>query len=373
MIPFLDLEAQHADVGPEILSRIEDIMYSGQFVLGPYVEAFESDFARFSGVDYCIGVSSGTSALQLALLALDIGPGDEVITVSQTFVATVAAIQYIGATPVLVDVDPARQTMCPDALSKAITPSTKAIIPVHLFGQPAAMREICEISESAGIKVIADAAQAHGAFIDEIPIANWGDIATFSFYPGKNLGACGEAGAVVTGNAEIADRIKIMRDWGQTSKNYHELPGFNYRMDAIQGAALGVKLTRLKDWIIARSCKARLYDQLIVDAGLCDELEMPLRVDGSASVNHLYVIRTSKRDQVRSFLNDANIQTGVHYPLPVHLSPAFSSLGYDLGSLPESEKNASRVLSLPLYPELPNNSIVTVVETLKGAYANEIR
>lgn len=366
MIPFLDLKAQFEEVGEEITRRVSEVLASGNYVLGPYVEMFEREFAKFSGVEHCVAVNSGTSALQLALMAYDVGPGDEVVTVSQTFIATVASIEYCGATPVLVDVDASRQTMCVEKLKAAITPKTKVIMPVHLFGQPADMSAINQIAKSHNIPVVADAAQAHGATYRNLPISAHSDTAAFSFYPGKNLGACGEGGAIVTNDPDVAGRIRVMRDWGQVEKNKHSCLGFNYRMDAVQGAALSVKLEKLAAWTEARRAKATLYREEFGALDMPSSFELPEQYADSESSYHLYVVRTPKRDLIREKLAEQEIQTGVHYPYPVHLTEAFGKLGLGRGSLPISEENADSVLSLPIYPELSDDNVRRIARAVKS-------
>jgi dTDP-4-amino-4,6-dideoxygalactose transaminase len=370
-VPYLDLKAQYQSIKPEIDAAISRVLESGQFVLGPEVAAFEQEFAAYCGATECIALNSGTSALHLALLAAGVGPGDEVITVPFTFVASVAAVIYAGARPVLVDIDPHSFTMDPSVIEAAITPRTKAILPVHLYGQPADMAPIMEVAQRHGLVVIEDAAQAHGAKYDGAkykarPVGSIGDMACFSFYPGKNLGAYGEAGAVTTSNPEYANTIRLLRDWGQDRKYHHILRGFNYRMEGIQGAILRVKLRHLDQWTEARRAVVRQYNELLLDSGVETPVEMPW----ARHVYHVYTLRVEDRDGLHAALQADGIQTGIHYPVPAHLQPAYADLGYGRGAFPRSEKAAEHVLSLPLYPELSSQAIADVAGAVRKAVAN---
>jgi len=306
-------------------------------------------------------VNSGTSALHLALLTAGVGPGDEVITVPNTFVATVAAVEYCGARPVFVDIDPVHYTIDPNGVERAITPRTKAILPVHLYGQTADMDPILELARRRGLAVIEDAAQAHGAEYKGRRAGSMGDLGCFSFYPGKNLGAYGEGGAVVTRNAEFASKIRMLRDWGQKAKYNHVLKAFNYRLEGIQGSILRVKMKYVEQWTESRRAHAALYDHLLASYGFAP----PAVRRNSRHVYHIYAIRCSNRSELQGKLAAQGIQTGIHYPVPVHLMEAYRNLRYGKGSFPEAEKAASEVLSLPMYPELRNQQIRTVTETLK--------
>jgi dTDP-4-amino-4,6-dideoxygalactose transaminase len=348
MIPFVDLKAQYLSIKDEIDTAVIKVLESTQFVLGNEVVTFEEEFAAYCDADYGIAVNTGTSALHLALLAAGIGPGDEVITVSFTFVATVAAICYTGATPVFVDIDPASYTIDVTQIEKAITERTKAILPVHLYGQPADMEPIMEIARRYGLTVIEDAAQAHRAEYKGQRIGSIGDIGCFSFYPGKNLGAYGEGGAVVTNNPEYAQTIRMLRDWGQERRYHHVLKGYNYRMDGIQGAILRVKLRYLDTWTKARRALAARYDELLVDSAVTTPTVMPY----SHHVYHVYAVRSPQRDVLQQKLHDQGIQTGIHYPIPVHLQAAYADLGYKPGAFPRSEAASQEVLSLPMFAEL---------------------
>lgn len=362
-VPYLDLKGQYRSIKPEIDAAIARVLESCQFVLGSEVGAFGQDFAKYCGTAECIAVNSGTSALHLALLAAGVGPGDEVITVPFTFVASVAAVLYAGAKPVLVDIDPRSFTIDPAAIEKAITPRTKAILPVHLYGQPADMDRIVEIAKRRKLVVIEDAAQAHGAKYKGRPVGSIGDMACFSFYPGKNLGAYGEGGAITTSNEDYARTIRMLRDWGQDRKYHHLLRGFNYRMEGFQGAILGVKLRHLEQWTEARRQLVGEYNRLLAD---CD-VETPKEMPWAHHVYHVYTVRTEERDRLQQALAEQGIQTGIHYPIPVHLQPAYADLGYGPGAFPQAEAAAKQVLSLPLYPELPTHSVEIVAAAVKTA------
>jgi dTDP-4-amino-4,6-dideoxygalactose transaminase len=359
-VPYLDLKAQYRSIKSEIDEAIARVLESCQFVLGPEVAAFENEFAAYCGTTDCIAVNSGTSALHLALLAAGVGPGDEVITVPFTFVASVATILYTGAKPVLVDIEPRTFNMNPAAIQAAISPRTKAMMPVHLYGHPADMDFIMDVARKHGLIVIEDAAQAHGARYKGRPVGSIGDIACFSFYPAKNLGAYGEGGAVTTSNPAYAEKIRSLRDWGQDRKYHHVLHGYNYRLEAIQGAILRVKLRHLEIWTEARRRIVEKYGDLLADA----DVVLPVEMEWARHVYHLFTVRSKNRDATQAALLNQGIQTGVHYSTPVHLQPAYQDLGYGLGSLPESEKAAKEVLSLPMYPELTDAQLETVAEAL---------
>ena len=363
MVPFLNLKEQYLQIKPEIDAAVARAIGSAQFVLGPEVTAFEERFADYCRVAHCRAVNSGTSALHLALLASGIGPGDEVITVSMTFVATTAAILYSGAKPVFVDVDPVTWTMNPAAIEAAITPRAKAILPVHLHGLMADMDPIMSIARRHGLVVIEDAAQAHGAEYKGRRAGSIGDIGCFSFYPGKNLGAFGEGGAITTDQPELARRVSLLRDWGQETKYNHVIPGYNYRMDSIQGAVLNVKMDHIDSWTEARRSVARHYDELL--SGL--PVARPRPPSHSRHVYHIYAVRLPRRDEALGILQDARIGAGIHYPVPVHLQRAYAELGYGPGALPVTERLANEFLSLPIYPELPPEQVIEVVSTLAKA------
>lgn len=363
MVPFVDLPAQFRALKPEIDAAVAKVFDKAQFILGPAVAEFERDFAAFCQTSDAVGVNSGTSALHLALLAAGVGPGDEVITVPFTFVATVAAIEYAGAKPVFVDVEPEFLTMDPATLEAAITPRTKAIIPVHLFGQPADMDPIMAIARTHNLVVIEDACQAHGSEYKGRRCGSIGQIGCFSFYPGKNLGAYGEGGAVVTSDPDVAKKIRLLRAWGEETRYEHKFRGFNYRMDGVQGAILGVKLRHLDAWTEARRRNAAEYGRRLAETSA----ELPRERPGVRHVYHLYVVRLRQRDAWRERLSEAGVQTGVHYPIPVHLQPAYHDLGYTAGAFPVCERAAGEVLSLPMFPELTDAQIGEVALALRAS------
>jgi dTDP-4-amino-4,6-dideoxygalactose transaminase len=365
VIPFVDLKAQYAGIKDEIAVAIQGVLESCQFTLGSEVAALEKEFAVYSGAREAMGVNSGTSALHLALLAADIGPGDEVITVPFTFVATAAAIHYTGATPVYVDIDPKTFNMDPAKVEAAITRNTRAIMPVHLYGQPADMGPIVEIARRHGLIVIEDAAQAHGAEYKGRRVGSLADMACFSFYPGKNLGAYGEAGMVTTDNPDYAKRIRMLRDWGAEQKYHHVLKGYNFRMEGIQGAVLRVKMRHIEAWTEARRAAARYYDQAFAGSGI----ETPRQSNDTRHVYHVYAVRSPERARWQQELTAKGVQTGIHYPIPVHLQPAYADARWQRGDFPHSEKASNEVLSLPMYPELnrvqQDEVVAAVLETAK--------
>jgi dTDP-4-amino-4,6-dideoxygalactose transaminase len=368
MVPFVDLNQQYRSIAPEVNAAVLGALESSQFVLGSQVAAFETEFSEYVGTRFGIGVNSGTSALHLALLAAGVGPGDEVITVSFTFVATVAAVVYTGAKPVLVDIDPRTNTIDVAQVEAAITERTKAILPVHLYGQPADLDPLIEIARRRGLTVIEDAAQAHGAEYKGRRVGSIGDLGCFSFYPGKNLGAYGEGGMVVTDNPEYARKIKMLRDWGAEQKYQHVLKGYNYRLEGIQGAILRVKLRYLEAWTEARRAHAALYSEKLAASGL----RLPAAVPGTRHVFHVYSIFTPERDALRDALQGQGIQTGIHYPIPVHLLPAYADLNYKAGDLPRTEQAAREELSLPMFAELTDDQIGKVCgAVMEHAYARQ--
>jgi dTDP-4-amino-4,6-dideoxygalactose transaminase len=407
MIPFVDLKTQHAELEEELVEVFRDALRNAAFIGGPQVEAFEKEFAEFCGTKYCVGVSSGTDALRFALIAGDIGPGDEVITVPNTFIATVEAISQVGATPAFVDIDERTYNMdpqkledylkqrmahsasrpgssvgrsalsatrsasnrsAPSALPSAFRP--RAVIPVHLYGQPAYMDAILEISERYNLIVIEDACQAHGAEYFSQKETSWkkagsmGHAAAFSFYPGKNLGACGEGGAVTTDSGAIATKVRALRDHGQARKYLHEMEGYNGRLDAIQAGILRIKLRYLEDWNEKRRQNAERYNGLFER---WNGVMPPYEPSWTQAVYHLYVIRTQRRDELQKHLNliENGIATGLHYPIPLHLQEAYTGLGYKEGDFPISEKVASQILSLPMYPGLTYAQQTEVVAKIK--------
>ena len=361
MIPFVDLKGQYENIKAEIEPAVLNALDSGQFVLGKEVAAFEEEFASYQQGQFAVGVNSGTSALHLALLAAGVGPGDEVITVSCTFVATVAAIDYAGARPIYVDVDPITLNMDPGKIEAAITSKTKAILPVHLHGQPADMDAIMEIGKRHGLRVIEDAAQAHGAEYKGRRVGSIGDLGCFSFYPGKNLGAYGEGGMVVTNNEDFADRVRVLRDWGQEEKYHHVHKGFNYRMEGVQGAILRVKLRHLDAWTASRRQNAKLYSNLLAESGV----EIPVEMDYAKHVYHVYAVRSSERDSLQKSLQAREIQTGIHYPIPVHLQKAYAEFRDNQADLPVTERVVTELLSIPMYPELQEAQVRLVCEAIQ--------
>jgi dTDP-4-amino-4,6-dideoxygalactose transaminase len=363
-VPFLDLKSHHAPMLNDINGAIRDVIESHAFAGGPFVERFEEDFAAYCNSTFAIGVGSGTEALWLTLLALGVGPGDDVITVPNTFMATAEAITYCGARPVFVDVDERTYTLDPAALPKAITARTKAIIPVHLFGQPADMDPILQFARERGVFVIEDACQAHGAEYKGRRTGTLGDAACFSFYPGKNLGAFGEAGAVVTDDAELQEKIRILRDHGQVRKYHHTTIGWNCRMDGIQAAVLQVKLRHLEKGNQLRRSHAAYYDQALEAAA---EVAIPAHAADVRHVYHVYAIRVQERDEVMRLLGQKGIGCGVHYPIPVHLQEAYGGLGYARGDFPIAERCAAEFISLPMFPELTSTQLESVVQGIKEA------
>jgi dTDP-4-amino-4,6-dideoxygalactose transaminase len=361
-VPFLDLNSQHAPLRREFTAAIEEVIDRGAFAGGPFVAQFEEDFARYCHCRYAIGVGSGTEALWLALLAFGVRPGDEVLTVPSTFMATAEAITYCGARPVFVDIDERTYTMDPAGLEDAITRRTKAIIPVHLFGQPADMDPILEVARARGLYVIEDAAQAHGAEYKGRRAGSLADAGCFSFYPGKNLGAFGEAGAVVTASSELQEKIRVLRDHGQIRKYHHTMVGWNCRMDGIQAAVLRIKLRHLEKGNELRRSHAAQYDRAL--EGL-EEILTPYEDPYARHVYHIYAIRVRERDEVIRRLGEIGIACGIHYPVPVHLQEAYSNLGYEAGSFPIAEQVAKQFVSLPMYPELTPAQIDTVAEGVK--------
>ena len=367
MIPFVDLRAQYLSIKHDVDAAIQGVLDSCQFTLGNEVSAFEQEFAAYCACTHGIGVNTGTSALHLALLAAGVGPGDEVITVPFTFVATVSAIGYTGARPVFVDIDPRSYTMDPAAIERAIGPRTKAIVPVHLYGQPADMDPILDIARRRGLAVIEDACQAHGAEYKGRRAGSMGDLGCFSFYPGKNLGAYGEGGMVVTHDAGHARTIRMLRDWGAEKKYHHVLKGFNFRLEGIQGAVLRVKLRHLEQWTQARRAAAAHYDALLAGTGVAT----PHAGEDMRHVYHLYVVRTARRQAWQDALGAQGIQTGIHYPTPVHLLPAYADLGHRAGDFPHAEQAANEVLSLPMFPELTASQCETVAQAVAALAASD--
>ncbi len=364
-IPYLDLKAQIKPLRAEIDAAIARTIDNCSFCLGPDTAQFEKEFAKFCGAEYAIGFNSGTSALHVALMLLNVGPGDEVITTPYTFVATSWAISYVGATPVYVDVEDGTMNLDPKLVEKAITPKTKAVMPVHLYGQPFDIDPIREICRKHNLPLVEDSAQAHGAKYKGKTIGTFGEISCFSFYPGKNLGAAGEGGALVTNNPEFAKRAKSLREHGSTVRYYHDEVGFNYRMEGIQGAVLGVKLPHLKKWTAERQRVAKRYAELLKDL----PLQLPTEASYAESVWHLYVVRHPRRDELKAHLDANGVGCALHYPLPLHLQKCYANLGHKVGDFPVSEKAASQCLSLPIYPELTEAQIQRVAEVVRSFFA----
>jgi dTDP-4-amino-4,6-dideoxygalactose transaminase len=364
-VPFLDLPATHASLAEEILSAWEQILREGTFIGGSEVEAFENQFAGYLGAIQCVAVGNGTDALILALRAMGLRPGDEVITVPNTFIATVQAIVEAGGRPVLVDVDEHTGTMEPNQVEQAISSRTRVLLPVHLFGQPADMDPLLEICERHGLQMLEDACQAHGATYRGRRVGSIGTTA-FSFYPSKNLGACGDAGAVTTDDPNVAQRVRMLRDHGQAEKHLHPTGGVNSRMDALQAAVLRIKLRHLDHWVAARRDRAARYHELLADTGLV----LPTEAARTTHAYHLYVVRHPMRSRLRAVLGAAGIETGLHYPIPVHHQGAFQSLGLRPGRFPHAERWATQGLSLPIYPELSEEAVVRVSGALSEALSS---
>lgn len=361
-VPFIDLKAQYEGIREEINAAVHSVLQSCAFAGGPYVEEFEEHFADYCTCRHAIGVGSGTEALWLSLLALGVGKGDEVITVANTFIATAEAISFCGATPVFVDIDAATCNMAPHLIEKAVTEKTKAVIPVHLYGQTADMDPITEAARKHNLYVIEDACQAHGAEYKGKKAGSLGIAGCFSFYPGKNLGAYGEAGAVVTNDAGLAESIRYLRDHGQPQKYHHRMVGWNARMDGIQGAVLNVKLNYLDQWNALRRQNAAFYKRLL-DAA--DGIVLPEEAEHRKHVYHLFPIRQPYRDELMSDLKAKDIHCAIHYPLPIHLQDAYKHLGLKAGAFPATEKAAAEVLSLPMFPELTEPMIEKVCNEIK--------
>jgi dTDP-4-amino-4,6-dideoxygalactose transaminase len=363
-VPYLDLRAQMRAIRPGIDAAIARTLDNCSFCLGPEVAQFEEDFARFCGAAHCVGVNSGTSALHLAMLLLNVGPGDEVITTPMTFVATSWAISYVGARPVYVDIDDATFTLDPKRLRAAITPRTKAVLPVHLYGHPADLAPLLAICQEHALPLVEDAAQAHGAQYRGRVVGTFGALSCFSFYPGKNLGAYGEGGALLTQDAAMAARARALREHGSSRRYYHDEVGFNYRMEGIQGAVLAVKLKHLEEWTSQRRRVAHRYHELLADT----PLQLPREADYAQSAYHLYVVRHPRRDELKKHLEANRVGCALHYPLPLHLQKCYASLGYKAGDFPNAEKAARECLSLPIYPEMTDVLIERVAEVIKDFF-----
>ncbi|CAD7766645.1 MAG: UDP-4-amino-4-deoxy-L-arabinose--oxoglutarate aminotransferase [Candidatus Argoarchaeum ethanivorans] len=361
-VPFLDLKTQYKELEKEVVPAVTTAMENGAFIGGPQVTGFEEEFAEFCDSKQCVGVNSGTDALRFALMAVGVQPGDEVITVPNTFIATTESISQVGARPVFVDISPDTCNMDPSGVEKAITEKTKAIIPVHLYGQTVDMDPLMESARKNGLAVIEDACQAHGALYKNRKAGSIGSVGCFSFYPGKNLGAYGEGGAAVTHDESIARKMSMIRDHGQSKKYYHDIEGYNGRLDAIQAGILRIKLKRLAGWNQSRRENAKYYDGLLSDL---PDVTLVKEAEFAQSVYHLYVILVEDRDGLQKFLDSKGIATGLHYPLPLHLQKAYDHLGYSKGDFPVTEKIADRLLSLPMFPELTKDQIEYVVDAIK--------
>ena len=360
-IPYLDLAAQMRPLRKQIDEAIAKTLDRCSFCLGPDVAQFEKDFAAFCGTRHGVAYNSGTSALHIAMLLLNVGPGDEVITTPYTFIATSWAISYVGAKPVYVDIDDQTCNMDPKLVERAITSKTKAIMPVHLYGHPFDVDPLLEISRKHNLPIVEDAAQAHGAKYKGKVVGNFGKMAGFSFYPGKNLGAYGEGGALVMNDDALAARARSLREHGSTRRYYHDEVGFNYRMEGMQGAVLGVKLKYLDQWTQARRRVAKRYHELLADT----PLQLPLEAKWAESAYHLYVVRHPRRDELKKHLDDQKIGCALHYPMPLHLQKCYAELGYKEGSMPVSEKVGRECISLPIYPELTDEQIQRVASTIR--------
>jgi dTDP-4-amino-4,6-dideoxygalactose transaminase len=362
-IPFVDLRAQYLSIKAEIDEAIARVLDTSAFVLGREVEAFEAAFAEYVGAKFCVGLNSGTAAVQLAVMACGIGDGDEVIIPANTFFATAEGVSTANATPVFVDADALSYNLDPSKIEAALTSRTRAIMPVHLYGQAADLDPIHEIAAKHNLLVIEDAAQAHGSLYKGKRVGALSQAGCFSFYPGKNLGAYGEGGAVVTNDEQVARRVRMLRDHGSERKYVHELIGYNFRLEGIQGAVLSVKLRHLDKWNDLRRAHAARYNELLAGSNLI----LPRETHYARHIYHLYVVQTEARDELQMRLNEAGVQTGVHYPVPVHLQPAYASMGHRPGDFPESEKQAQSVLSLPMFPELTDEQIEKAAEAINSS------
>lgn len=363
MIPFLDLRSQHAEIRAALTEAFSRVLDSGQYILGEEVAAFEAEFAAYTDAQHCVGVGNGLDALRLALIALGVQPGDEVIVPAHTYIATWLAVSHCGAIPIPVEPDERTGNIDPALIEGAITPRTRVILPVHLYGHPADLDPLLAIARSHRLKVLEDAAQAHGARYKGRRLGAHGDAVAWSFYPGKNLGAIGDGGAVTTNNPEVADRIRTLRNYGSKVKYHHEEAGFNSRLDPLQAAFLRAKLRHLDRWNQSRRDIVRRYLSDLADLGL----ELPRELDWAESAWHLFVVRTDRRDQLQQSLEREGVATLIHYPVPPHLQPAYRTLGRSAGSLPISERLARRSLSLPLWPQMEDDTVADVVQAVARA------
>ncbi|MBA3736710.1 MAG: DegT/DnrJ/EryC1/StrS family aminotransferase [Actinobacteria bacterium] len=365
IVPFVDLVAQYESIHSEIDEAFHEVTRSATYILGAPVERFEAEFAEFVEAEHAVGVGSGLDALRLALLGLEIGPGDEVIVPANTYIATALAVSEVGADVVLVDCDPTTYNIDPQAAEAAVTPRTRALLPVHFAGQSADLRPLLDLAHRHGLQVVEDAAQAHGTRYDERPCGSFGEVACFSFYPGKNLGAYGDGGMVTAGDTAAVERIRRLRNYGERRKYEHVVKGVNSRLDGLQAAFLSVKLRHLAAWNEARSQHAAAYTAQLSGVG---DLTFQGRAENSTHIYHLFIAETDRRDALRDHLTERGIQTGIHYPIPIHLQEAYSDLGIGAGTFPHTERLARRSLSLPMYPELTPDQIETVTDSIRDFF-----
>ncbi|MFC1830689.1 DegT/DnrJ/EryC1/StrS family aminotransferase [Thermodesulfobacteriota bacterium] len=363
-VPFMDLITQYRSLETQILPKVQHIFENAQFILGEEVDLFEKEFAAFCKTRFAVGVDSGTSALELALRAVGVEEGDEVITTSNTFIASALSISILGAKPVFVDIDPDTYNIDVNKIEEAITEKTKALLPIHLYGQPADMDPINEIAGRHNLAVVEDSCQSHGASYKGNRAGSMGQAAAFSFYPGKNLGAYGDGGVVVTDSEELAHDIRMMRNYGQEKKYHHQVQGYNRRLDTVQAAVLNVKMKYIEGWNTARRQHAQMYIDQLRDCPVI----LPKEADYAESVYHLFVIRTDKRDELNNYLSERGVIAGIHYPIPIHLQPAYQNLGYTKGDFPITEQYADEILSLPMFPELTPDQIDYVCRTIKDFF-----
>lgn len=365
MIPLVDLEAQYNSIKTEVNTKIDEVINSREFIQGKFVTEFESAFSKLHQVNNVVGCSNGTAAISIALQALGLQPGDEVITTPHTFIATTEAIIHIGAKPVFVDINPKTYNIDPSKIEIAINKHTKAILPVHLYGNPVEIDKIADIAKEHHLFLIEDCAQAHLATYNNVPVGTYGDIATFSFYPGKNLGAYGDAGAIITNSAELSAKCRMLIDHGRKDKYTHQVIGYNQRMDGIQAGILTVKSKYIANWTKKRQQNANIYNRLLSNNA---NIVIPHISDKAKPVFHLYVIQAKRRDDLQEYLKDNGISCGVHYPIPLHLQPALKYLGYKAGDFPITEEVSKNIISLPMYPELTEDQIITVCNTIDKFY-----
>jgi dTDP-4-amino-4,6-dideoxygalactose transaminase len=373
MVPFVDLQTQYQSIKSEIDAAIHRVLDASSYILGPEVERFEREFAAYVGAEHCVALNSGTAAIQLAVMACGIGAGDEVIVPANSFFATAEGVSTAGATPVFVDADAVSYTIDTTKIEAAITGRTRAIMPVHLYGQAADLDPIFEIAARHNLLVIEDAAQAHGAKYKNRPTGALGAAGAFSFYPGKNLGAYGEGGAVTTNDAQVARQVRLLRDHGSEQKYRHEVVGYNFRLEGLQGAVLSVKLKHLDRWNELRRAHAARYRELLAPLAQDNLIELPREMPYAEHIYHLFVIQIDARDAMQQSLTESGIATGIHYPVPIHLQPAYANLGYAVGAFPVAERQAARVLSLPMFPELTPEQLAQVAAATQDAVTNQMK